>query len=180
MNDKMDFQPEAFPEISIGESSESDSGFEIDEFEEERGGGRSRQGFSARRLRPGRYGRRRPGPYPPSRPGWPQYPSRRVRWPYVAWPAGPGCTCPVSAEPASAEPASAEPAPATDDAPPLDAPPPDPGATNTGGDEELFGNIASRIGSGLGNVLGRVAGVLDSANIIDLTATADKSHRKGV
>src|SRR5262245_33736030 len=70
MNDKMNFQPETFPEISIGESSESENGFEIDEFEEERGGGRSRQGFSARRLRPGRYGRRRPGPYPPSRPGW--------------------------------------------------------------------------------------------------------------
>ena len=39
--------------------------------------------------------------------------------------------------------------------------------------------VRSPIGSGIGNVFGRAVGAFDTANIIDLTASADKSHRKG-
>ena len=51
--------------------------------------------------------------------------------------------------------------------------------TSAASDEELFGNIASRIGSGIGTVFNRARSALDTANLIDLTAQADKSHRKG-
>jgi len=48
-------------------------------------------------------------------------------------------------------------------------------ATAGGGDAEFFGPLAGRIGS----VVGRAVGAFDTANIIDLTARADKSHRRG-
>ena len=79
----------------------------------------------------------------------------RPRWPYVAWPGGGSVT--VTDTAADDWPAE----PAFDDAAPPDPGAPDAGAPVDagGGDEELFGS--------------------NTANIIDLTATADKSKRKG-
>jgi hypothetical protein len=70
------------------------------------------------------------------------------------------------------------PAPAQDAAPGTDPAPSgfDAGAS---GDAELFGDIVNRIGSGIGTVVGQVARAFDTANITDLTASADKSVRKG-
>ena len=169
MHDKMNFQPEAFPlEALIDESGESDAELEGEleaDLEEERGGGRFRQGFSARRGGPSRYARarRRPRRQPrprrqqwPGKPGRPDYPwPPRPRWPYVAWPGGGSLT--VTDTAADDWPAE----PAFDDAAPPDPGAPDAGAPVDagGGDEELFGS--------------------NTANIIDLTATADKSKRKG-
>jgi len=190
MNDKMNFQPEAFPlEVLTGEFGESDTEFEDEfeeELEEERGGGRFRQGFSARRGGPSRSARarrrprrpRRPRRLPwPGKPGRPEYPwPPRPRWPYVAWPGGGSLTVTdPTTDDWPAEPAFDDAAPPDTTAPDAGAPV-DAGGADGGGDEELFGNIAGRIGS---SIFGRASGALDTANIIDLTATADKSKRKG-
>lgn len=45
--------------------------------------------------------------------------------------------------------------------------------------ETGFGSLAGRIGSGIGAVAARLAGAIASDGIIDLTAQADKSVRKG-
>ena len=189
MHDKMNFQGETFPlevlNSEVGErEAEFATEFETDELEDERGGGRYRQGFSARRRPAARYsrpGRRYPRPRPggPGRPPWPLPP--RPRWPNIAWPGGgaipvpypatdvgaapPICTCGASAEPGAAPPAL----------PAGDEPPPDTGAAGgDGADQELFGNIASRIGGFIGR-----ATTMGEADIIDLTASADKTKRKG-
>ena len=189
MHDKMNFEGETFPlEVLESEFGESESSFEFGELEEERGlgrggrgggrggGGRFRQGFSARRRPPARFARQRRRQYPrpgSSRQPWPPGP----RWPYVAWPIGGNvnvidadgtapqtCTCGANA-------AAATPPPQT-----ADGEPPDTAANGgDGADQELFGNIANRIGG----MFGRAVDALSDANIIDLTASADKSHRKG-
>ena len=72
MQDKMAFQPEAFPLEVLG-SEEAETVFEDGELEDERyrggRGGGSRQGFSARRRAPARRRRPLPRPSPPQRPG---------------------------------------------------------------------------------------------------------------
>jgi hypothetical protein len=201
MQDRNNFQAEAFPlEVLSGEFEESsEAEFEVDELEEERrgggrgggarsGGDRPRQGFSARRGGPGpTAGRRRrgPGQQLPRPPGpRPQRPWPRRRWPHVAWPVGVGAAAP---DPNLFGPfteeglqrACAARAPA---APPAE-PPPDAAASDdaaaadsgANGEAEFWGPLAGRIG----DVVGRAAGALDTASIIDLTASADKSHRKG-
>ena len=45
--------------------------------------------------------------------------------------------------------------------------------------ESSFGDLFGRIGSGISDVAGRIADAVRSAGIIDLTAQADKSVRKG-
>ncbi len=190
MQDKTTFQPEAFPlELLTGEEEDStEIAFEDSELEEERGGARFRQGFSARRrFRRPAAARARPRPRPMRRPGrppsWPRpWPPRR--WPYVPWPVGGPVTVAVPADDGSPRlcpcppPAAPPPADASaDTGAPADAgAPPDGGGA---GDEEFFGDIVGRIGSGIGSAFGRIAGALDTPNIIDLTAQADKSVRKG-
>ena len=95
MNNKMNFQPEAFPlEVLTGQSEDSSEFvFEGDELEEERRGGAPfRQGFSARRRSPAQSGGARRRPRPPQRPGRLRPARPRRRWPYVAWPVGGGVT----------------------------------------------------------------------------------------
>jgi hypothetical protein len=45
--------------------------------------------------------------------------------------------------------------------------------------ESSFGDLFGRIGSGISDVAGRIADAVRSAGIIDLTAQADKSVRRG-
>ena len=124
MQDKMAFQPEAFPLEVLG-SEEAETVFEDGELEDERyrggRGGGSRQGFSARRRAPARRRRPLPRPSPPQRPGS-LYPPPRRRWPAVPWPIGggltiaepqcpepPPCVCPPATDAAAAEPDTSAP-----------------------------------------------------------------------
>jgi hypothetical protein len=80
------------------------------------------------------------------------------------------CPCPPQEEPASTGSSGA------------DAPNPAPDTVGTGDgteQDELSGNVASRIGTGVGSASARASRALASTNIIDLTASADKSLRKG-